>query len=100
MKDIIVNINDIVWGAPALVLILGLLRHTALEPEDLLDMMEGFLPGVLRGYAWNLIADCYANTSRTLVSLSALTALWSAGKGIYGLMKGLNAINGVTEHRG
>lgn len=85
---------------PALVLILGLLRHTALEPEDLLDLMEGFLPGALRSYAWNLIADCYANTSRTLVSLSALTALWSAGKGIYGLMKGLNAVYGVTEHRG
>lgn len=85
---------------PALVLILGLLRHTALEPEDLLDMMEGFLPGVLRGYAWNLIADCYANTSRTLVSVSALTALWSAGKGIYGLMKGMNAVYGVENHRG
>ena len=85
---------------PTLVLILGLLRHTALEPADLLELMEGFLPDALRNYAWNLIADCYANTSRTLVSLSALTALWSAGKGIYGLMKGLNAVYGVENHRG
>jgi len=85
---------------PALILILGLLRHTALEPADLLDLLEGFLPGALRGYAWNLISDCYAGTSRTVVSLSALAALWSAGKGIYGLMKGLNAVYAVTEHRG
>ena len=85
---------------PTLVLILGLLRHTALEPADLLELMEGFLPDALRNYAWNLIADCYANTSRTLVSVSALTALWSAGKGIYGLMKGLNAVYGVENHRG
>lgn len=85
---------------PTLILILGLLRYTALEPEDLLDLLEEFLPGALRGYAWNLIADCYANTSRTVVSVSALAALWSAGKGIYGLMKGLNAVYGVTEHRG
>lgn len=85
---------------PALILILGLLRHTALEPTDLLDLLEGFLPEALRGYAWNLIADCYAGTTRTVVSVSALAALWSAGKGIYGLMKGLNAVYTVTEHRG
>lgn len=85
---------------PALILILGLLRYTALEPADLLELLEEFLPGALRSYAWNLIADCYGNTTGTVVSLSALAALWSAGKGIYGLMKGLNAVYGVTEHRG
>lgn len=84
---------------PTLILILGLLRYTALEPEDLLDFLEGFLPGALRSYAWSLISDCYANTTRTVVSVSALAALWSAGKGIYGLMKGLRAVYGVTEHR-
>jgi uncharacterized BrkB/YihY/UPF0761 family membrane protein len=31
---------------PTLILTLGLLRHTALEPADLLDLLEGFLPGV------------------------------------------------------
>ena len=85
---------------PTLILILGLLRHTSLEPADLLDLLEGFLPDALRGYAWNLIGDCYANSTTTVVSVSALAALWSAGKGIYGLMKGLNAVYGVTEHRG
>lgn len=85
---------------PTLVLMLGLLRYTVLEPADLLDFLGGFLPDALRGYAWNLISYSYANTTRTVVSVSALAALWSAGKGIYGLMKGLNAIYGATEHRG
>lgn len=85
---------------PALILILGLLRHTSLEPADLLALLEDFLPDALLGYAWELMRDCYANSTDTLVSLSALAALWSAGKGIYGLMKGLNAVYGVTEHRG
>lgn len=85
---------------PTLVLMLGLLRYTALTPMDLMDLAEGFLPAALHGYAWDLIAATYANTTRTVVSLSALAALWSAGKGIYGLMKGLNAIYGVTDHRG
>jgi membrane protein len=77
-----------------------LLRYTALQPADLMDFLGGFLPSALQGYAWGLISYSYANTTRTVVSMSALAALWSAGKGIYGLMKGLNAIYGVTEHRG
>jgi len=34
-----------------------------------------------------------------VVSLSALTALWSAGRGIYGLQSGLNAVYGLCETR-
>ena len=85
---------------PTLVLMLGLLRYTALTPADLMDLAEGFLPRALHSYAWDLIAGTYANTTRTVVSLSVLAALWSAGKGIYGLMKGLNAVYGVEDHRG
>lgn len=84
---------------PTLVLILGLLRYTPLEPDHLTDLLEGFLPATLRGHARSLIYGVYENTSRTAVSLSALAALWSAGKGIYGLMKGLNAVYEVQELR-
>lgn len=84
---------------PALVLVLGLLRYTALEPSDLTDFLGNFLPDALQGYVWSLISSSYANSGRTVVSVSALAALWSAGKGIYGLMRGLNGIYAVTEHR-
>lgn len=85
---------------PTLVLLLGLLRYTGLNPADLMTLTEGFLPDALQPYAWELIASTHENTSRTVLSLSALTALWSAGRGIYGLMKGLNAVYGVEERRG
>ncbi len=84
---------------PTLILTLGLLRYTPLSAQNLMDMVEGFLPGALQGYAWGLLKGAYANTTRTVLSVSALAALWSAGKGIYGLMKGLNAIYGVVGHR-
>lgn len=84
---------------PTLVLLLGLLRYTSLEAADLMDLVEGFLPAALQPYAWDLISGTYENTSKVVVSLSALAALWSAGRGIYGLLKGLNAIYGVEEHR-
>lgn len=85
---------------PALVLVLGILRYTALEAADLMALAAGFLPDALEGYVWALISGVYSQTSRLVVSVSALTALWSAGRGIYGLQKGLNAVYGVEDPRG
>lgn len=84
---------------PTLVLMLGLLRYTSLQPGDLMDLMEGFLPEALQPYAWKLISGTYDHTSKLVVSVSALAALWSAGRGIYGLVRGLNAIYDVHERR-
>lgn len=84
---------------PTLVLILGMLRYTSLQVTDLMDLTEGFFPAALQPYAWKLISSTYENTSKLVVSVSAFTALWSAGRGIYGIVKGLNAIYGVSEGR-
>ena len=85
---------------PALALLLGLLRHTRLQPADLMELFQDYLPGALRGYVWQILRRSYENTSSLVLSLSALTALWSAGKGIYGMIKGLNRIWDLREHRG
>ena len=85
---------------PALVLVLGILRYTPLEAADLMELVGGFLPDALEPYIWRLISGTYENTSKVVISVSALTALWSAGRGIYGLCRGLNAVYGVQEQRG
>ena len=84
---------------PALVLVLGLLRHTALEPVDLMELCRVFLPEALHELAWQLIAETDAGASRQVLSVSALTALWSAGRGMYGIVKGLNSVAGLREDR-
>ncbi len=85
---------------PLLVLILALLRYTGLQVERLTDLLEGFLPDALMPAAKRLIVSTYQNTSGAVVSLSALTGLWSASRGVYGLLTGLNAIYQVPESRG
>lgn len=85
---------------PALVLILSLLHFTSLEAESLLSMLDGVLPSALMPYARRLILNTYQNTSGAMVSFSALLALWSASRGIHGLMIGLNHIYDVGESRG
>ena len=85
---------------PTLVLLLGLLRYAGMDAGDLLSLLSGFIPIALMDAAEKLIVSIYAYTSRTVVSLSALGVLWSASRGIYGLLMGLNAIYGVREDRG
>lgn len=84
---------------PMLLLLLGLLGHTPLQVERLGEMLEGILPQVLLESAKRLILITYDNTTGAALGFSAVTALWSASKGIYGLMTGLNAIYEVREER-
>lgn len=85
---------------PAMVLLLGLLRYTDLDPYDLLAMLEGVLPDALLPHAERFIINTYDGASGTVIGVSAVTALWSASRGIYGLLTGLNAIYRVGEDRG
>ena len=85
---------------PALVLLLSLLRYTDLSVDNLIRALQGIIPEALMDRARELIWEVYHNSSGALVGLAAVTALWSSGRGIYGLMKGLNAVYGTREDRG
>lgn len=85
---------------PSLVLFLSFLRHTGLQVESLLQSLSGFLPRALLPAARLLVLTVYTSSTGTVLSVSALTALWSASRGVYGLLKGLNRMYGVREDRG
>lgn len=85
---------------PALVLILSVLRYTGMEVRGLVELLDDILPSTMAEGAEELIYSTYSNSSGAMVGVSAVTALWSASRGIYGLLTGLNAVYGVSENRG
>ena len=85
---------------PMLLLFVGVLRYTGLSVRSLTALLDGVLPAALMPSAERLIRNTYQSTSGTVVSISVIAALWSASRGIYGLITGLNAIYGVAEDRG
>ena len=85
---------------PSLVLLLGLLRYTGLQVENFTEMLHGVIPTALMPAAQRLILNTYNSSTGTVLSISALTALWSASRGIHGLITGLNAVYEVSEGRG
>ena len=84
---------------PLLVLVLSILRYTPLELQTLLELLDGLVPTALMGAVERLVRSTYENSSTALLSVSVVVALWSAGRSIYGLVMGLNAIYGVKESR-
>lgn len=85
---------------PTLVLLLSLLRYTQLDIHALLALLQGVVPSAILPEVEILIVNTYESTSGMVLSVSAITALWSASRGVYGLLTGLNTIYGVSEDRG
>lgn len=85
---------------PALVLLLSILRYTGLQVSSLIEILDSIIPDALMGTVSDLVLSTYENSSGALVGFSAATAVWSASKGVFGLLTGLNAVYGVAEDRG
>ena len=85
---------------PALLLVLSMLRYTGLQVEALIELLRDFLPEALMGAVEELVYSTYLHSNGAVVGVAAITALWSASRGVYGLLQGLNAIYGVSENRG
>lgn len=84
---------------PSLLLLLALLGRTEWGVEALLDVLQGLLPQALIPVAEALVSASRRG-SGTVLSLSAVAALWSASRGMYGLLAGLKAVYGVKNTGG
>ena len=85
---------------PALLMLLSLLRFAGLQVEVLVDMMGEILPPALMETVEGMVYSAWLHSTGTVLGLSALTALWSASRGIVGLLHGLNAVYAQGESRG
>ncbi len=85
---------------PGLILVMGLLRYMGLDAANLTEVLHGVLPTALMPAAQKLIQTTYQSTTGTVLSISAIVALWSASRGIHGLRTGLNQICQVANRRG
>lgn len=83
---------------PILYLVCSILPYVNLTEEFLRESIEAVLPGVIGVFLNSIIADVYRQSAGG-ISLAVLVMLWSAGKGMMALMRGLNAVNEVEENK-
>ncbi len=85
---------------PMTMLILNLLSYTTLSSGMLVDLLETVVPEALMPLISKILSEMFQSSSSTMVSVSALAALWAASRGVFGILVGLNRVYGVTEDRG
>ena len=85
---------------PVLVVLLALMRYTGLQVEIFTDMVAQVVPDALMPMVNRLVLSAYVNSSGTVLSVSLVAALWSASRGMFSFVTGLNAIYDVKENRG
>ena len=83
---------------PMMILVCTILPYTSLTEENLVNLITDFTADTLDPLISSVIADVY-DKSVGILSIAAVTTLWSASKGILALTRGLNEVNGVEEHR-
>lgn len=81
---------------PFVMFFFSLLQHTPLMEEQLLHIMELYLPGSFNRVLASWIQEAYAKSSGTLLSVSVIATLWSGSKGFIGVTLGLDKIYGSS----
>lgn len=83
---------------PFLMLCLSVIRYTPVTEADVMREVTLLLPDAIDPVALVVIGEIY-DKSVTIVSVSAVLAVWSAAKGIMALKNGLNIVYEVQEDR-
>lgn len=83
---------------PMLIMICTVIPYTPLTRENLLMAAGGLVPEKIYPLVEGLIYEVYEKSSGVL-SVAAIVTLWTAGKGMLALMRGLNAVGDMEETR-
>ena len=75
-----------------------ILVHSPVTENEILYILMTYTPDFLDSYIEDFVPQIY-ESSGTVLPIAIITLLWSAGKGMWGLMMGLNTANEVVEKR-
>ena len=84
---------------PLLMLLLTLIRYTPVTEQDLIKTTLAIMPDTLDPLIEQIIGEMYSQSNFAILSITAVTALWSASKGILAIIRGLNSVFGIDEKR-
>ena len=84
---------------PFLIFLLTLVRFLPVETERLLASVQSVFPETVHEFIGVLLYEVLQKTSGAVVSLSVITALWSASRGFLVIIQGMNAVYGNKETR-
>ncbi len=90
----------ILSGVPFIMLLLTVIQMIPnVSNADLLELVVSLTPADYKSLAFRAVNDLYLKSPATMVSVTAIMALWSAGRGMFSVARGLNRVHGRGEKR-
>ncbi len=83
---------------PFLLLFSSLLQYTVVSEAMLLEFVNDLMPEYIAPFVISIINEVY-HKPVGIVSVTAITAIWSSAKGVQHMAAGLNVIYGIRETR-
>lgn len=85
---------------PFLMLLLSLIQLIpTVSKSDLMELLVHIMPDMLDSLMINIVNDLYVKSPGAILSITALTGLWSAARGMMSIERGLNRIYCIHEKR-
>lgn len=84
---------------PLIALVLTIIPYTPLKHEQINTFLAFILPTSLDNFVQAVTLEMYEDKGPFFLMLSAIFLVWSAGKGMQAITRGLNAVNGVKNEK-
>ena len=84
---------------PFIMMLLSIVQFFPIEEDTMLRFLSSILPTTVNSLVVSIIAEIYDKATGTIISITAITTLWSAAKGFVAIQKGLNSIYEIKETR-
>lgn len=84
---------------PFVMFFFTLLKYTPLTEESIIRILDSVAPGGIGKILSTWVNEAYRQSSGTIISITAITTLWSGSRGFMGISYGLDKIYGVKNQR-
>lgn len=83
---------------PFVILLITLIQYTNIEQQTLFDVISKIIPSSMNEFIIGIVREVYSKSIGT-ISISIIFTLWSAGKGLFALTKGLHSVYNTDEDK-
>lgn len=83
---------------PFVILLITLIQYTNIDQQTLFDVIAKIVPSSMNEFVLGIIREVYSKSIGT-ISISIIFTLWSAGKGLFALMKGLHSVYNINGEK-
>lgn len=83
---------------PFVILLITLIQYTHIDQQTLFNVISKIIPSSMNEFVLGIVKEVYSKSIGT-ISISIIFTLWSAGKGLFALTKGLHSVYNINGEK-